>query len=183
MTEGDSVQSAPPEDNSNILQFRPPAINMRRPVSRPAKALSPTQALREREKLSHIIKAAVTYSSSYAAYVAGFAADHTGDWVFCGAGDIIGGRYVDSYMRALSKLTKLIQQDGNLLTVELWSVASVARLLFEHNKQSDGSVDLQGKEIEFLQAFARLVERLCDEQYTRELAALSSNPGPAGGAA
>jgi hypothetical protein len=186
MTEVDNVHSAPPEDDSNILQFRPPAINMRRQVSRPAcraEPLSPQKALSERVRLSLIIKAVVTYSSSHAAYVAGFEADHTADWVFCGAGDIIGGKHVKSYTRALRELTRLIQQDVNLLTVELWSVASVARLLFEHNKEPDGYVDLQAQEIQFLQAFAQLVERLCKEQYDRELAAMHSNPGPAGGAA
>jgi hypothetical protein len=187
MPEVDNVQGAQPEDDSNILQFQPPAINLRRQVSRrPARRddlLSPQKALAEREKLSLIIKAAVTYCSSHAAYVAGFEADHTADWVFCGAADIIGGTYVKSYTRAMRELTRLIQQDGNLLTVELWSVASVARLLFEHNKQPDGYVDLQDKEIQFLRAFAQLVERLCNEQYDRELAAMSSNPGPAGGAA
>jgi hypothetical protein len=186
MTEGDSAHSTPPEDDSNILHFRPPAINLRRQISRPARRaepLSPQKALAEREKLSLIIKAAVTYCGSYAAYAAGFAADHTADWVFCGAGDIIGGKHVNSYMGALRRLTRLIQQDGNLLTVELWSVASVARLLFEHNTQPDGYVDLQAKEMKFLRAFARLVERLCKEQYDRELAAIYSNSGPAGGAA
>ena len=54
------------------------------------------------------------------------------------------------------------------MTVELWAIASTAGLVM---KQTDETgVELDDQEMAFLKSFARLVGRLCKDQYHREVA-------------
>jgi len=66
------------------------------------------------------------------------------------------------------KLAKLMDGATALMTVELWAIASTAGLVM---KQTDETgVELDDQEMAFLKSFARLVERLCKDQYHREVA-------------
>jgi hypothetical protein len=58
------------------------------------------------------------------------------------------------------------------MTVELWSLASVAGFVLKQTEEV--GVELVGEEMEFLKSFAQLVERLCKDQYSRELKAVQS---------
>jgi hypothetical protein len=84
----------------------------------------------------------------------------------------VGGKYMREADRSLRKLVKLMGPADNLMTVELWSLASVASFVL---KQADEpGEELQDEEIGFMKSFARLVERVCKDQYHREIKAVQS---------
>jgi hypothetical protein len=58
------------------------------------------------------------------------------------------------------------------MTVELWSLASAAGFVLKQTEEV--GVELVDEEMEFLKSFARLVERVCKDQYNREGEALRS---------
>jgi hypothetical protein len=64
---------------------------------------------------------------------------------------------------SLRQLTRLMKGKGDVTTVDLWSAASVARLVL---KQAD-DVGLDEDEMEFVRSFVRLADRLCEERYSR----------------
>ncbi len=152
--------------SATVLELRPRAINP--PIQRVEDAsLSPWKAASRREEASDVIKAAVTYCCSKATVEPGFIADHTCDGIFAGYSGIVGGKYMREAERSLRKLVKLMGAADNLMTVELWSLASVASLVL---KQADDPGDeFQDEEISFMKSFARLIERVCKDQYGREI--------------
>jgi hypothetical protein len=56
------------------------------------------------------------------------------------------------------------------MTVEVWSLASVAGFVLKQTEEV--GVELVDEEMEFLKSFARLVERICKDQYNRETTAV-----------
>jgi len=66
---------------------------------------------------------------------------------------------------------KLMDHSTAVQTVELRSLACVAGFVM---KQMEDDEPIEEKEIAFLKSFARLVERLCKDQYKRELHAVRS---------
>jgi hypothetical protein len=157
--------------SATILELRPRAINP--PVqSNPDGGLSPWKARSKHEETSRLIEAAVSYCCNKATAEPGFIADHTCDGVFAGCAGIVGDRYSRGAARSLRKLVKLMGAADNLMTVELWSLASVASFVLKQTDEFGG--ELQDDEIGFLKSFSRLVERLCKDQYHRELRAVRS---------
>ena len=73
--------------------------------------------------------------------------------------------------RSMRKLVKLMDQSTGVLTVELRSLACVAGFVM---KQMEDDEPIEEKEIAFLKSFAGLVERLCKDQYDREIKAVQS---------
>jgi len=167
---GDSPKPAQdPVPSAIILELRPRAINL--PVQRPEdEGLSPWKAKSKREETSELIKAAVAYCCSMATAEAGYIADHTCNGVFAGYGGIIGDKHMRAADRSLRKLVKLMNGATDLMTVELWSLASVS--VFIMNKGKEPGEEIESEEMEFLQSFARLTERICKVQYDREIKAV-----------
>jgi hypothetical protein len=62
--------------------------------------------------------------SSKSTNAGGFIADHTGDGMFAGHDGIVGGAYLDKADRSFRKLMKLMDRSDDVMTVELWSLAS-----------------------------------------------------------
>lgn len=84
----------------------------------------------------------------------------------------MGEKHVKGADRSIRKLVKLMNQPSTgMLTVELRSLACVAGYVM---KQMEDDEPIEEKEIAFLRSFARLVERLCEDQYKRELQAVRS---------
>jgi hypothetical protein len=72
----------------------------------------------------------------------------------------------------MRKLVKLMNGAAGLMTVEVWSLASVAGFVLKQTEEA--GVELVDEEMAFLKSFAQLVERLCKEQYNREIKAVRS---------
>jgi hypothetical protein len=72
----------------------------------------------------------------------------------------------------MRRLVKLMKGSAGLMTVELWSLASVAGFVL--NQTEEVGVELVDEEMEFLKSFVRLVERICKDQYNRETEAVRS---------
>jgi hypothetical protein len=114
----------------------------------------------------------VSYCCSKATAEPGFIADHTCDGIFAGYGGIVGDKHMREAARSLRKLVKLMNGATNLMTVELWSLASVTGSLLKQTEEV--GVELDEEEVKFLKSFARLVERICKDQYNRESEAVQS---------
>jgi hypothetical protein len=91
--------------------------------------------------------------------------------VFAGYGGIVGEKHAKAADRSIRKLAKLMDQSAGVLTVALRSLARVAGFVM---KQMEDDEPIEEKEIAFLKSFARLVERVCADQYERELRAVRS---------
>jgi hypothetical protein len=89
-----------------------------------------------------------------------------------GYGGIVGDRYMRGAGRSLRKLVKLMGAADNLMTVELWSLASAASFVLKQADEPGG--ELEDEEIGFMKSFARLVERLCKDRYNREIQTVRS---------
>jgi hypothetical protein len=162
-----SESSKPAEGlpSATVIELRSRAINP--PVQRAEyEGLSPWKARSKREESSSIIKTAVSYVCNKSTAEPGYIADHTGDGVFAGYGGIVGEKYLNAADRSLCKLIKLTEKAKNPLTVELWSLASVAGFVIKLG--TEPGAELQDDEIAFLKSFAGLVERVCKDQYHRE---------------
>jgi hypothetical protein len=114
----------------------------------------------------------VSYCCSKATAEPGYIADHTRNGVFAGCCGIVGDKYTREADRSLRKLVKLMDGATGLMTVELWSLASVASFVLKQSDAFDG--ELSGEEMGFMKSFARLVERLCRDQYNCEIQAVQS---------
>jgi hypothetical protein len=84
----------------------------------------------------------------------------------------VGDKYLNAADRAMRKLVKLMDGAAGLMTVEVWSLASVAGFVMKQTEET--GVGLVDEEMEFLKSFARLVERVCKDQYNRETNAVRS---------
>jgi hypothetical protein len=71
--------------------------------------------------------------------------------------------------RSMRKLVKLMNGASGLMTVEVWSLASVAGFVMKQTEEV--GIELVDEEMEFLKSFARLVEQICKDQYHREIKA------------
>ena len=120
----------------------------------------------EIDRKSAIIRAAVIYTTSQGAFDGGFLADHTDNLVM--AGGYLANRYTQQRDSALRRLTRHIQRAKTVRPVELWAVASVARVLCGDGLES---FNLENFERDFLCAAFELVER--DGEARRRLAASS----------
>lgn len=159
-----------PSTSATVIEFRSSKIKRRQPIHEPASCAMADKV--ERERNSHILKAAVTYCCTKSTNAGGFIADHTGDGVFAGFEGIVGGAYLDKADRSFRKLVKLMDRSDDVMTVELWSLASVAGFILK--EATEPGMDLIDEEIEYLKSFLRLVGRFCHEQYEREWSAAHS---------
>jgi hypothetical protein len=160
---------------NNVVEFRRPALdppNVIPPQPSEGKRVSPWKARAEHEKTSSIIKAGTAYCCSKSTLPAGFVADHTCDGVFAGFGGIVGEKHIRTADRSMRELVKLMDSAAGVMSVELWSLASVAGFVLKES--DDSGIDMDDAELGFLKSFARLVGRLSKEQYDRESAALRS---------
>jgi hypothetical protein len=173
---GTSISDSPkpaekPLSGATVLALRLRAINL--PIRRGEdEGLSPWKARSKHEETSNVIKAAVAYCCSKATAEPGYIADHTCDGVFAGYGGIVGAKYMRDADRSMRKLVKLMDGAAGLMTVEVWSLASAAGFVLKQTEEV--GVELVDEEMEFLKSFARLVERICKDQYNRETEAVRS---------
>jgi hypothetical protein len=160
--ESGNLTTDSPRPSATVLALTPRPINL--PVQRSeAEGLSPWKARSKREGTSEVIKAAVSYCCSKATAEPGYIADHTCDGLFAGYGGIVGDKHMREAARSLRKL---------VMTVELWSLASVTGSVLKQTEEV--GVELVDEEMKFLKSFARLVERICKDQYNRESEAVRS---------
>jgi hypothetical protein len=111
------------------------------------------------DKKSDIIRAAVIYTANQGAFDGAFHADHTDNLVL--AGGRLGDIHIARRDSALRRLTRHIRRAKTVRHVELWAVASVARVLC-----GDGfdSFNPEKFERDFLYAAFQLVERDCESR-------------------
>ena len=161
-----------PPTSATVIELKPSkAKRPRQPVACEPPSSSKADKV-EREKDSRILKAAVTYCCTKSTDAGGFIADHTGDGIFAGYDGIVGGAYLDKAERSFRKLMKLMNQTDDVMTVELWSLASVAGFILK--EATEPGMELVDEEMEYLKSFLRLVGRFCHEQYEREWSAAHS---------
>jgi hypothetical protein len=154
--------------SDNVIQFAPLPVLKQTPLltTNESEGLSPWKTRSKREEASLIIKAAAAYCCHQSTCAPGFIADHTCDGVFAGYGGIVGDKHMMAADRSMRKLVKLMDKATAVLTVELWSLASVARFVM---KQTDDGEAFEGEEAAFVKSFAGLIKRLSAAQYHREI--------------
>ena len=126
----------------------------------------------DRERASKILKAATTFTACCAAYDGAWKAERTGNGLFAGGDGIVGERFCNGAENALARLTRLVRKadENTIMTVELRSVAAVAGFILDREREQGCSSDvsLDRGQVEFLMAFAALVDRVGYGQYHRE---------------
>lgn len=147
MLEADCVLSTPNHTVLQIADFRKPDA--------PSVPEQPPVYSDETDRKSPIIRAAVIYTASQGAFDGAFLADHTDNLVL--AGGRLGDVYIARRDAALRRLTRHIRRAKTVRPVELWAVASVARVLVG----GDDTVNLEAFEHDFLRVFFQLVENDC----------------------
>lgn len=173
MSETSTSDPQTPPTGAVVIKFRPPQVGNQLPMTMDQPE---PMTMDQPEQNSRIIKAAVTYCCGKATAAGGFIADHTGDALFGGYGGIVAGPYLDRADRSLRKLTKLMDQADDVMTGELWSLASVAGLIVKEAQEPGGEVI--DEELDYLKSFTRLVERSCHVRYEREWKAARSSRDP-----
>jgi hypothetical protein len=162
-----------PTQGATVVKLRPPKVEQR-PLPVPCEVSPSSKADKiEHEKNSQILKTAVTYCCSKATAAASFVADHTGESLFAGYDGIVGGAHLDKAERSLRKLIKLMNRSDDLLTVELWSLASVTGFILR--EADEPGIELEEEQREYLKSFVRVVERQCHTRYEQEWAAAHSS--------
>lgn len=105
------------------------------------------------------MRAAVTYTSLNAAFNGAWIAEHTGNSTVA---EIVNHGVWERRNAELRKLTRLMSKTSKVRTVELWSLASVAKVVMNQNGDGESGRNLEGFEISFLQSIFELIERDCE---------------------
>ena len=128
--------------------------------------------LRDRERASKILKATATIVAGYSAYDGAWKVERTGDGLIAGSDGVVGERFVVGADKALARLPRLLGKvdEKTVMTVELRSVAAVAKFILERERSLGGGecVSLDDIQVNFLIAFADFVDRAGQERYEQE---------------
>jgi hypothetical protein len=152
---GSSILNAPPD---NVVQL------MERRKKQPAPRVNLSRA--ERERSSVILRTAATFAASHGAWLAAFEVDHTAEWEFADCSGLIGKGHFDRSQRMMRKLTRIGRSSTVPTAAELWSVASVVAIVLAEGAKNGWS--FEASEAELLEAFVKMVERSCEENYQSE---------------
>lgn len=148
------------QDNIFQLPTRAPTSSLE-PASDEAQAniqTLPVDPTEELDRTSEIMRAAVTYTSLNSAYNGAWIAEHTGDSTVA---DIVTAGMLCRRDAKLRKLTRLVNKTSEVRVVELWSLASVARVVMDQNGDEHSGGNLEPFEVAFLRSLFRLVARDC----------------------
>jgi len=123
--------------------------------------LIPPKSEDELDRESLIMRAAVTYTALNGSWNGAWVAEHTGNSTVA---EIVNKGIWERRNAALRKLTRLMRKAQTVRTVEIWSLASVAKVVM--NQLGDGSSgsNLQDFEVVYLETFFELIERTCQSQ-------------------
>ncbi|EIG56091.1 hypothetical protein [Bradyrhizobium sp. WSM1253] len=127
----------------------------------PAAPPSRLKTEEELDRVSAIMRAAVTYTSINGAINGAWRAEHTGNSTV--AEIVIEGMW-ERRNAVLRKLTRLMKKASAVRTVELWSLASLADIVMDQQGDEASGGSLEPFEIEFMRSLFRLVERDCESR-------------------
>jgi hypothetical protein len=165
MTEADSVHSTPPTNTSaNIIDLSAARAAANAAVLAQIIPAAPPSRLDTEEELdraSAIMRCAVTYTSLNGALNGAWIAEHTGNSTIA---EIVNKGVWERRDAMLRKLTRLMRKAEKVRTVELWSIASTAKVVMNQNGDGESGRNLQDFEIAFLQSLLELIERDCDHR-------------------
>ncbi|WBL82291.1 hypothetical protein I3J27_18335 [Bradyrhizobium xenonodulans] len=170
MIEADSVHSTPRLSSSpnNVID-----LSAARAVAPPPVALPPSnvaevtalpvapQSEEELDRQSQIMRAAVTYTALNGSLNGAWIAEHTGNSTVA---EIVNEGVFERKDATLRKLTRLMRKAEAVRTVEIWSLASVAKVVMNQNGDGESGRNLQDFEVLFLQSLFELIERNCRYQ-------------------
>lgn len=115
----------------------------------------------ELDRTSGIMRAAVTYTALNGAWNGAWVAEHTGNSTVAG---IVNEGVWERRNAALRRLTRLVRKAEAVRTVEIWSLASAAKVVMNQNGDGESGRNLEGFEIRFLEAVFELIERNCKNE-------------------
>ncbi len=166
MTQADSVHSTPPTNTSasNIIDLdaaRDAATAAVVAKMNPEQPRSRLDTEEELDRVSAIMRCAVTYTSINGAINGAWRAEHTGNSTV--AEIVIDGMW-ERRNAVLRKLTRLMKKASEIRTVELWSLASLADVVMDQQGDEASGGSLEPFEIEFMRSLFRLVERDCENR-------------------
>ena len=120
-----------------------------------------TKTEEELDRTSAIMRAAVTYTALNGSFNGAWIAEHTGNSTIA---NIVTKGVWERRDATLRKLTRLMRKAEKVRTVELWSIASTAKVVLNQNGDEESGRNLEDFEIAFLQSLLELVERDCDHR-------------------
>jgi hypothetical protein len=164
MTEADSVHSTPPTNTSaNIIDLSAARASATEAIAAQIPAEPPSRLKTEEEldRVSAIMRCAVTYTSINGAINGAWRAEHTGNSTVA---DIVIEGVFERRNEVLRKLTRLMKKASAVRTVELWSLASLADVVMDQQGDEASGGSLDPFEIEFMRSLFRLVERDCESR-------------------
>jgi len=172
----DRPTETPPGDSPEPVE-RPSAAVVCFPGKPVAKRLAPPAAdqltREDREKVSTVVNSSVEYVQMMSGMIAGFRADHTGDSVVAGWNGTQGEKVEKRAKAAIRRLVRRISTHATrpLEVTEIWSVASVTKFVMRQWRSKDWEIDDNDPEMELLELFPAIIEKLCEGLYRAELKA------------
>jgi hypothetical protein len=171
MTEADSVHSTPPlSSSSNIIDLaaareaaaRISDLSPAAVAAVMARPISPvSEEVDDLDRKSKIMRAAVTYTALNGAWNGAWIAEHTGNSTVA---EIVTNGVCERRDAALRRLTRLMRKTDWARTVEIWSLASVAKVVMNQNGDGESGSNLRDFETLFLQSLFDLIERNCERE-------------------
>lgn len=156
----------PPREESNIIDLSAARNAATAAVLAEMIPAAPTSHLKSQEELdkqSQILRDAVTYTALNGRWNGAWIAEHTGNSTVVG---IVNDGVWERRDATLRKLTRKLQKAKKIRTVELWSLASTAKVVMNQNGDEESGRNLEDFEVLFLRSLFDLIERDC---YDREL--------------
>jgi len=127
----------------------------------PARAPSRLKTEEELDRASAIMRCAVTYTSLIGAINGAWTAEHTGNSTVA---EIVSKGLWERKDASLRKVTRLIRKSGTVRPVELWSLASLAKVVINQSGDGESGRNLEDFEMLFLQSVLELIERDCESR-------------------
>ncbi|MGX4772003.1 hypothetical protein ACWAUC_19710 [Bradyrhizobium guangdongense] len=110
------------------------------------------------DRASKIMQAAVTYTSLTGAINGAWIAEHTGNSTVA---EIVIDGMSERKDATLRRLTRLIDKADKVRTVEIWSLASLAKVVLNQLGDGHSGENLAPFEVAFMQSLFGLIERDC----------------------
>ena len=165
-----SDSPSPIASPSNVIDLSaaraaaPPAVALPPSNVADVTALSvPPKSEEELDRESLIMRAAVTYTALNGSWNGAWIAEHTGNSTVV---EIVNEGVWERRNTVLRKLTRLMRKTETVRTVELWSLASLAEVVMDQERNGNGESgrNLEDFEILFLRSLFELIARHCQRQ-------------------
>jgi hypothetical protein len=122
---------------------------------------TPPKSEEEFDRESLIMRAGVTYTALNGSLNGAWIAEHTGDSTVA---EIVNEGVWERRNAVLRKLTRLMRKAETVRTVEIWSLARVARVVMNQNGDGESGRNLEDFAILFLGSLFELIERNCENR-------------------